>query len=53
MASSFGSCQPAKGAAWSSALIFCSSRAKVMQRVEHEVLALVGAWMTCDHLDAA
>ena len=26
---------------------------EVMQRVKHEVLALVGAWMTCDHLGAA
>src|SRR5689334_11367881 len=29
------------------------NQGEVMQRVEHEVLALVGARMTCDHLGAA
>jgi hypothetical protein len=32
---------------------FALKQSQVMQRVENEVLALVGAWMTGDHLSAA
>src|SRR5262249_1542857 len=53
VANSSGRSQPTSGAGWSRAPILRSRQSQVMQRVENEVLTLVGAPMTGDHLSSA
>jgi hypothetical protein len=53
VANSSGNFQSASGAAWSSAFGLLLQQRQVVQRIEHEVLALVGAGMARNHLCAA
>ena len=53
MAKTSGSCQPASGAAWSRGADLVLDQRQVVQRIEDQVLALIGAPVPDDHLGRA